>query len=393
MLRGKILAVLTALVFGGSLFAFAACADEGEPLESVDATQSAGSGSDDGANDNSADTGDETSGKDDENHDKEDPPQKEEPDKETPEVKPHVHNLAHTEAAKPTCTASGNVEYWFCADCGKYFSDGDCLNEISKEDLIIALKGHTPVTDAAVAADCVHTGLTEGSHCSDCNAVLTEQQIIEKTAHKFDGGKCSVCGEWEESDGLEYEICGEGYAVIGVGSCKAEYIRVPETHGDKPVIKISDSAFSGCDGIRGISLPDGVEEIGVCAFEGCLNLEEVHTGGVSAIGLSAFSRCKNLKTVELSPNLKLLDMQVFNECSGLKEIEVPASVERISSYAFYSCINLERITLHAGLKEIEAEAFSECPVLSEVVFCGTAEEWKEVNNAAEGNYKVSFKTE
>ncbi len=386
MLRGKILAVLTALIFGGSLLTFAACSVESESLESVNGNPTVSSGQNTNGNHSSGETGGNGGAKpDEETPDKEEPPEKD------PTDTPHVHNPAHTEAVKPTCTAAGNVEYWFCADCNKYFSDESCLNEISGENLDIALKGHTPVKDEAVAADCIHTGLTEGSHCGECGAVLTKQQVIEKTAHQFDSGKCSVCGEWEVSDGLEYEVFGEGYAVKGVGSCKAEFIRIPETHSGKSVLKINDYAFSDYDGIRGLSLPDCVKEIGACAFDGCLYLEEVHTGKVELIGSGAFSRCTNLKTVELSPNLKTLDIQVFNECAGLKEIEVPASVEKICLYAFFCCGNLERIILHKGLKEIEADAFAECPVLGEVVFCGTAEEWNEVNNAAEGNYVVTFR--
>ena len=40
---------------------------------------------------------------------------------------------------------------------------------------------HTAVTDAAVAPTCTQSGLTEGSHCSKCNAVITAQQPIPAT--------------------------------------------------------------------------------------------------------------------------------------------------------------------------------------------------------------------
>lgn len=44
---------------------------------------------------------------------------------------------------------------------------------------------HTPVTDVAKDADCENTGLTEGSHCSKCNEVLVEQQIVPALGHKY----------------------------------------------------------------------------------------------------------------------------------------------------------------------------------------------------------------
>ena len=49
-------------------------------------------------------------------------------------------------------------------------------------------EGHTLVTDAAVKATCTQKGLTEGTHCSVCQKVLTEQAPAEKLAH--------TPGEW-----------------------------------------------------------------------------------------------------------------------------------------------------------------------------------------------------
>ena len=46
-------------------------------------------------------------------------------------------------------------------------------------------KNHTVVIDPAVAATCTKTGLTEGKHCSVCNAVIVAQKIVPKTAHSY----------------------------------------------------------------------------------------------------------------------------------------------------------------------------------------------------------------
>lgn len=42
---------------------------------------------------------------------------------------------------------------------------------------------HTPVTDAARAATCTETGLTEGQHCSTCGEVLKQQESVPATGH------------------------------------------------------------------------------------------------------------------------------------------------------------------------------------------------------------------
>ena len=48
----------------------------------------------------------------------------------------HV-NSGHVDAQPATKTAEGNIEYWYCSDCGKYFANDDLTEEISKEDTII----------------------------------------------------------------------------------------------------------------------------------------------------------------------------------------------------------------------------------------------------------------
>ena len=39
------------------------------------------------------------------------------------QVVAHQHNAVYTEAKAPTATEAGNLAYWYCADCGKYFTD------------------------------------------------------------------------------------------------------------------------------------------------------------------------------------------------------------------------------------------------------------------------------
>lgn len=66
----------------------------------------------------------------------------------------------------PTCTEKGQKGK-ICKKCGKITEKTD-----------IDAAGHAPVTDPAVAPTETTDGLTEGSHCSVCGAVLQAQEVI-----------------------------------------------------------------------------------------------------------------------------------------------------------------------------------------------------------------------
>lgn len=66
----------------------------------------------------------------------------------------------------PTCTEKGQKGK-ICKKCGKITEKTD-----------IDAAGHTPVTDPAVAPTETSDGLTEGSHCGVCGAVLQAQEVI-----------------------------------------------------------------------------------------------------------------------------------------------------------------------------------------------------------------------
>lgn len=46
--------------------------------------------------------------------------------------------LTHVEAKAATTEAEGNIEYWYCEGCGKYYSDATAATEITKEQIVTA---------------------------------------------------------------------------------------------------------------------------------------------------------------------------------------------------------------------------------------------------------------
>ena len=89
---------------------------------------------------------------------------------------------------KPDCV-NGGYTAMICIICGHSYAT----------DEVPAL-GHHPVTDKAVAATCTASGLTEGSHCDRCTAVLIPQEVTPALGHQWQEATCkapktcSACG-------------------------------------------------------------------------------------------------------------------------------------------------------------------------------------------------------
>ena len=94
-----------------------------------------------------------------------------------------VEATGHTETIIPgqpaSCTTMGIEDAKYCEVCDTYYEGGGRINPL----------GHIPVTDEAVAATCLATGLTEGSHCSreNCGTVLVPQEVTDILEHSYTG--------------------------------------------------------------------------------------------------------------------------------------------------------------------------------------------------------------
>lgn len=53
-------------------------------------------------------------------------------------IEGHTHSATHVPAKAANCTEYGNIEYWYCAGCEKYFSDEALSNEATEESVTIA---------------------------------------------------------------------------------------------------------------------------------------------------------------------------------------------------------------------------------------------------------------
>ena len=113
------------------------------------------------------------------------------------------------------------------------------------------------------------------------------------------------------------------------------------------ISRIDSRFFYQATALRGITIPDTVEEIGEEAFKECSSLEQVVFLGekINKIGYSAFEKCFNLKECYIPRGLKVLEQRTFKDCIRLKILSIPDSIERIEKNALYNCFNLDAVEI------------------------------------------------
>ena len=115
------------------------------------------------------------------------------------------HKAVKTEAKEATCTEDGNIAYWYCEECEKYFSNAECTEEIALEDTVVEAKGHEAVKTEAKEATCTEDGNIAYWYCDQCGKYFTNEActveialadtVVEAKGHNFVDGVCTDCGE------------------------------------------------------------------------------------------------------------------------------------------------------------------------------------------------------
>ncbi|MBP0972753.1 MAG: leucine-rich repeat domain-containing protein, partial [Oscillospiraceae bacterium] len=105
-------------------------------------------------------------------------------------------------------------------------------------------------------------------------------------------------------------------------------------------------AFDATD-CETLTIPEGVEVIGECAFSECKQLREIHLPqSLTTIEKNAFSGCSSLRSVYIPDNVRYIGDVAFGYTGGLLEVSLPGKIGSIGGKAFR-----KGMTLHFRMPE------------------------------------------
>ena len=146
----------------------------------------------------------------------------------------HVHDISPVDANDPTCTKPGNITYYICSGCNKYFSDADGTEEIEDK---------SSVTIKALGHDWSDWKKDQATY-DDKNATKTHTRVCKRE-------RCGV----KETENCTSELNKELYVCKFCGG-QYEQMTVPVITTDKEEYKVGEeilvtTEMNGYSGERG----------------------------------------------------------------------------------------------------------------------------------------------
>ena len=223
-----------------------------------------------------------------------------------------------------------------------------------------------------------------------------------------------------EINGIYYYLSGRNASVAPNPNGKySGDIIIPEsfTNGSATysVISIGDGAFSGCNGLTSITIPNSVTRLDNFAFEGCSGLTSITIpNSVTSIGEYILKGCSGLTSITIPNSVTRLGSSAFDGtawydnqpegvvyadqiaykykgempanttislkegttgiaddafsvCSGLTSVAIPNSVTFIGHAAFAVCSGLTSVTIPNSVTDIGIRSFQYCSGLESIV--------------------------
>ena len=230
-----------------------------------------------------------------------------------------------------------------------YHSNGNCLIKTASKTLIAGCKNSVIPVDGSVTS----IGDYAFEYCSGLTSITIPNGVTSIGGSAFSGCK-----------GLVSIIIPDGVTSIGYSAFEGCSKLTSVTIGNS-VTSIGKEAFTGCVALESITVSEGntvYHSNGDCLIEtasktliaGCRNSVIPADGSVTSIGDYAFSGCEGLTSIVIPDSVTSIGDYAFEYCSGLTSITIPESITYIDNRAFsgndslYVIYNNSNIALTIG---------------------------------------------
>lgn len=270
------------------------------------------------------------------------------------------HTTVVDKGVSATCTSNGLTEGSSCSIC----------NTIIKKQTVVKATGHK-MASKTIAATSTEAGYVL-HYCTTCSYSYKEQLPTEEVIY--------------DSNGIEYTRDENGdFWVSGIGTCTLSNIVIPNNVNDKAVVGIRPYSLSGNTKIKSVTFSNGITVIGQMAFAHCKNIKAVSfPSTLKRIEDQSFYNCR-FESVVLPDGLEYIGVRAFEvdggklvipdsvktignyafSTSGIEEVTIPGNVS-LGTNVFKDCTSLKKVTIKEGLEKIPKQTFMNCKELNEI---------------------------
>ena len=200
-----------------------------------------------------------------------------------------------------------------------------------------------------------------------------------------------AAGEAFTSGDFTYILLLDGTAQLTQYTGNAEALVIPAELDGHAVAAIGENAFSGCDGLTSVTIPDSVTDFGVNPFRYCFALRQIivspsHPSLETVDGalvnrpdgrLICYPCAFTAGMYEIPQGVRIIGDQAFAACDSLTTVTIPDSVTAVGVNPFAYCVSLRRIAVsadHPGLAVVDGALLSRTDRRLVCFPCGSAAE-------------------
>lgn len=267
-----------------------------------------------------------------------------------------------------------------------------------------------------------------GGTCEEWESIVEygegDDSLKNAVVH-FETDEFLIHGPCGDGAAWEYSASGKRLSILGTGAMYRydDYSGAPWKDFDIEKIVIGDGissigtmAFFGTKGLLSVEMSDTVTEIESAAFGFCRTLEGIRLSrSLEVIGGGALASCSSLSFLAIPASTTSIDPTALAGLSGLSSIAIDGenpvyyaendciiergtkrlvsitatgtipndgSVTTIGARAFAAKEDITEVYIPKAVTYVEAFAFCDCPLIADVYFEGTKEEWEDLKESS-----------